>query len=147
LLIITFDEGEAQIERGATGVTLRFAGETCCNEQPGPNLGPFPQSVKIGSYTLAFQNFGGERTGTVLLSPRLAPGTLSDTPFNHYSLLKTLEDVFDIPEHLGYAAQPGLVGFFDCLRRNQRRDEVCTEPPVAAPLPAKAAHQGPPPPR
>jgi hypothetical protein len=37
----------------------------------------------------------------------------SNTPFNHYSLLKSLENIFDTHEYLGYAAQPGLVGFFD----------------------------------
>lgn len=29
------------------------------------------------------------------------------TPFNHYSLLKTMEDIFGL-DHLGYAAQLGL---------------------------------------
>jgi hypothetical protein len=31
-------------------------------------------------------------------------------------LLKTLEDIFDIDEHLGYADQPGLLGFFGTVR-------------------------------
>jgi hypothetical protein len=38
------------------------------------------------------------------------------TPFNHYSLLKTLEDIFGL-DHLGYAAQPGLLSFFGCASR------------------------------
>jgi hypothetical protein len=35
--------------------------------------------------------------------------------FNHYSLLKTVEDIFGIDEHLGYAGQQGLAGFFGCV--------------------------------
>jgi phosphatidylinositol-3-phosphatase len=47
----------------------------------------------------------------VLLSPYIQPGTISDVPYNHYSLLKSVEDIFGLNEHLGYAGQPGLVGF------------------------------------
>jgi hypothetical protein len=114
LLIITFDEGDATAQPDpAGGYVINFAGKTCCSEEPGPNLGPFPQSAKIGSYTLNFQDFGGDRTGAVLLSRFLKPGTVSNTPFNHYSLLKTLEDIFG-DKYLGFAAQPGLLGFFGC---------------------------------
>ena len=63
---------------------------------------------------VTFADFGGDRTGAVLLSPMLVPGTIARTPFSHYALLKSLEHVFGIDEHLGYAAQPGLVDFFDC---------------------------------
>jgi hypothetical protein len=116
LLIITFDEGDATaLPDPAGGHLINFAGKTCCSEQPGPNLSPFPQSVKIGSYTLNFQDFGGDRTGAVLLSRLLQPGTVSDTQFNHFSLLKSLEDIFETGEYLGYAAQPGLIGFFGCV--------------------------------
>jgi phosphatidylinositol-3-phosphatase len=115
LLIVTFDETEESgVQVSPTGAsTYSYTGQTCCSEQPGPNLAPFPQSVALGADTYSFQSFGGDRTGTVLLSPFLKPGTISNTPFNHYSLLKSLENIFDTHEYLGYAAQPGLVGFFD----------------------------------
>jgi len=48
----------------------------------------------------------------VLLSRFLKPGTVANTPFNHFSLLKSLEDIFDTDEYLGYAGQTGLLGFF-----------------------------------
>lgn len=35
---------------------------------------------------------------------------MNDTPYNHYSLLRTIEDLFGLP-HLGYAGQPGLKAF------------------------------------
>ncbi len=79
---------------------------------------------------------GGGDTGTVLVSPLIKPGTVSSTYYNHYSTVRTLEDLFltgqsctepsndDTPlaagtvcggldghGHIGYAAQPGLAGF------------------------------------
>jgi len=117
LIVITFDEGGLAAVRNPDGTFLINApGLFCCNEQPGPNLAPFPQSTTIGTFTLAFQSYGGDRTGAVLLSPILKPGTVSNTPFNHFSLLKSLEDIFDTDGYLGYAAQPGLLGFFGAVR-------------------------------
>jgi len=117
LIVINFDESDLTIQASANGVlTIAAQGLFCCNEQPGPNLAPFPQTTNITpTISLTFQNYGGDRTGAVLLSPFLKPGTVSNTPFNHYSLLKSLEDIFDTDEYLGYASQPGLVGFFGCV--------------------------------
>lgn len=86
LLVIVFDEAG----NDATA---------CCDEQPGPNT-----TVPGGSGP------GGGRTGAVLLSPYIAPGTVSDTPYNHYSFLKSLEEIFRLP-FLGYAGRAGLAGF------------------------------------
>ena len=114
LLVITFDEGETPETPGpAGGHIINAAGETCCNQLPGPNLGSFPQHYRDGDYLENFESFGGDRTGAVLLSPFLRGGAVSKTAFNHYSLLKTVEDVLGLEGHLGYAAQPGLVGFFE----------------------------------
>jgi phosphatidylinositol-3-phosphatase len=35
---------------------------------------------------------------------------VSDQPYNHYSMLRWVEDQFGLP-HLGYAAEPGLAVF------------------------------------
>ena len=114
LLVVTFDEGDAEAHAQPDGSYLvEFKGEKCCSQQPGPNLGPFPQTEQYAKYTTRFQDFGGDRTGAVLLSPFLEPGSVAKTPFNHYSLLKTLEDIFGTSEYLGYAGQAGLVGFFE----------------------------------
>jgi hypothetical protein len=105
-------------------------GVSCCGQQPGPNLGPLVaggQPLTLGfenvdpttgariapNFFLTTQGFGGDRIGGVLLSNFLKPGTVSNVPFNHYSLLKTIEDIFGL-DHLGYAGQPGLQGFFGC---------------------------------
>lgn len=92
LLIITFDESSG------------FAGNqsdssACCGETVGPNT-PFP----------GITGLGGGKTGAVLLSPFILPGTVSMTDYNHFSLLKTLEDIFGLP-YLGYAGQAGLADF------------------------------------
>jgi Phosphoesterase family len=63
---------------------------------------------------------GGGDTGSVLISKFIHPGTASDVYYNHYSWLRTMEDIFNVSHaspgldglgHLGYAAQPGLAPF------------------------------------
>jgi phosphatidylinositol-3-phosphatase len=54
---------------------------------------------------------GGGRVGLLLLSPFVAPGTVDETSyFNHYSLLKSIEELFEL-EPAGYAAEAALTGF------------------------------------
>jgi hypothetical protein len=114
LIVITFDEGEAEVTANpAGGKVANYAGAWCCHQHPGPNLAPFPQTEVDGEWTYRFRDFGGERVGALLMSPFLKGGEVANTPFNHYSLLKTLEDLFGADGHLGYAGQPGLVGFFE----------------------------------
>lgn len=91
LLIITFDESDGRAPDA-------FA--ACCNEKPLPTD---PNQA-------GFQGPGGGRIGAVLLSPFIRPGTVSAVPYNHYSLLRSVEDIFDLG-HLGYAAQAGLRPF------------------------------------
>jgi phosphatidylinositol-3-phosphatase len=50
---------------------------------------------------------GGGQVGALLLSPYVKPGTTDQEPFNHFSLLRTIENLFGLP-HLGYAALHGL---------------------------------------
>jgi hypothetical protein len=63
---------------------------------------------------------GGGDTGSVLISPYVQPGTVSNVYYNHYSWLRTMEDLFSVGSaapgldgqgHIGYAAQPGLAPF------------------------------------
>ena len=112
LLIVTFDESDAEaVSKPGGGLSLTYEGKSCCGQQPGPNLGAFPETVQSGRDTLTFESFGGDRIGTVLISPAIKPGIVSSEPYNHYALLKSLEDLFGISEHLGYAGQAGLKGF------------------------------------
>ncbi len=56
----------------------------------------YPYDIQPGH-----QSHGGDRTGAVLLSPFIKPGTVSTTPYNHYSMLKSLEDIFQVGGYLG----------------------------------------------
>ena len=85
LLVITFDEGDDD--------------KACCNEMPLPG-GPKPG--RFGP--------GGGRIGAVLLSPFIAPGTVSHRPYNHYALLRSVEKAFGL-SYLGYAGAPGVHAF------------------------------------
>ncbi|MCA8089642.1 alkaline phosphatase family protein [Burkholderia anthina] len=116
LLIVNFDESSyASVSQPSPGVTdLTFAGATCCSQQPGPNLPAFPQTSSLtyqgATINLTKQSFGGDQTGAVMISKFIKPGTVSTVAYNHYSMLKSVEDIFGL-DHLGYAGQAGLQGF------------------------------------
>ncbi|HEX5487394.1 MAG TPA: phosphoesterase, partial [Limnobacter sp.] len=40
----------------------------------------------------------------------IKPGTVSNVAYNHYAMLKSIENGFGL-DYLGFAAQPGLVTF------------------------------------
>ena len=121
LLMITFDEGDfsppetvTDPRTGKTTITTRAAGEHCCGQRMGPNIvrpvvQTFVESPNV-TYLVKIQGYGGDRIGAVLLSRFIKPGTVSNAPYNHYSLLRSLEDIYHL-DHLGYAAQPGLRTF------------------------------------
>jgi hypothetical protein len=79
----------------------------CCNEPTGPNT---PMPGQTGP--------GGGRIGAVVLGRCVQPGSTTAVPYNHYSLLRSLEDAFGITTggsdgkgHLGYAGADGLAPF------------------------------------
>jgi len=91
VLIVMFDESDAVPQSDA-----RY----CCHEPSGPNT-PLP----------GMSGQGGGLMGAVVLSNRFVrAGTVSDEPYNHYSLLRTFEDLYGVT-HLGYAGQAGLQSF------------------------------------
>ena len=83
---------------------------------------------------------GGGQTGSVLISPLITPGTVSTTFYDHYSWLRTMEDIFQVDKghshvalpggtvsggvdgdgHLGFAAEPGLAPFGADVFNNAR---------------------------
>ncbi|MCU1461355.1 MAG: phosphoesterase family protein [Acidimicrobiales bacterium] len=93
LILIVFDEG--------------VTGLSCCNEKTSPNVG---SGTNSGYPVPGPAGAGGGQTGAVLLSPFITPGTVSTVSYNHYSYLRSVEDLFGLA-HLGYAAQDGLVSF------------------------------------
>ena len=91
LLVVTFDE--------SAGAGLAGS-RACCAEKPLPGA----------RYRPGFVGPGGGRVGAVVLSPFVKPGTVSDLPYNHYSLLRTVERIFGLP-YLGYAGDAALQVF------------------------------------
>ncbi len=89
LLAITVDQAPASGE---------FADSSSCCAQPTayPNLAP----STAGGH-------GGGTVGALLLSPFLKGAVTSQEPYNHFSLLRTIEDLFAL-RHLGYAALPAV---------------------------------------
>ena len=114
LLIVTFDEAdiEAKYDKATNTVKLEVGdASACCGEQAGPNLKPGDTVFgNLPDQGPGVAGPGGGRIGAVLVSPFIKPGTVSDTPYNHYNLLRSLEDIFGL-EHLGYAGQAGLEPF------------------------------------
>ena len=90
LIVITFDEGSDSA--------------ACCGETSG--ISPSHPNVPLPGKT----GPSGGRTGAVLLSPLIRPGTVSTVAYNHYSLLRSIEDIFGLP-HLGDAAMPQVRSF------------------------------------
>src|ERR1041384_1518060 len=93
LLVILFDEGVSSM--------------SCCNEKTSPNM---PSGENNGSSAPGAAGAGGGQTGAILNSPFVTPGTISTQSYNHYSYLRSMEDIFNL-SHLGYAAQDDLVPF------------------------------------
>jgi len=89
LLIITFDESD--------GATADSTG--CCGEHVGLN------TVLPG-----LTGTGGGKVGAVLLSPFITPGTVSTESYNHYSLLRSIEDAFGL-SYIGFAGARGVLSF------------------------------------
>jgi hypothetical protein len=83
LLMITFDESDGPFTDDSA----------CCNEESGPN------TLLPGIF-----GPGGGRVGALVLSPFTTAGSTDTTAYNHYSLLRTVEDTFGLSP-LGYAAE------------------------------------------
>jgi hypothetical protein len=74
-LVVTFDEGSGKTREG------------CCATTPN-----------------APSNFGGGHIPTIVITNHGPRGLKDATPYNHYSLLRTIEDAFGLRPHLAHAA-------------------------------------------
>ncbi len=74
-IVVTFDEDDGTGRSGCCGVT-----------------------------PAAPSNFGGGHIATIVITNHGPRGAVDPTPYNHYSLLRTIEDAFGIHDYLGLAA-------------------------------------------
>lgn len=106
LLVITFDEG--------------VEGFACCGEKTSFNLAPGDDNggeAGVGTEPVPATRGGGQ-VGAVMLSPFIAPGTVSASCYNHYSWLRSMEDLFRIgptaaipgSDHAGHIGYAGALG-------------------------------------
>jgi len=86
MLIVTFDEADVDGNN-------RDA-HSCCGEPIGPNT-ELPGMLASG----------GGKIGAVIVSSFVKPGIPNPKSYNHYSLLRSLENLFGL-SHLGYADKP-----------------------------------------
>lgn len=97
LLVITVDEAPSSGEYADSS--------SCCGQPTFPNV-PAPAGT-IGKP-------GGGQVGALLLSPFIKGGNLEQGTYNHFSLLRTVEDLFGL-SHLGYAGAAGVSSFSPSL--------------------------------
>jgi len=90
MLVITLDE--AGLGKGGDSTA-------CCHTPTSPN------AAKPG-----LNGPGGGRVGALVISSRTKPATTNATPYNHYALLCSMENLFGL-KHLGFAGAPGLACF------------------------------------
>jgi len=102
----------------------------CCNELPGPNTTQ-PGNQAFNQDTTP----GGGITGSVLISPYITPGSVTDQPYDHYSWLRSMEDLFGVTRggsdgkgHLGYAGADGLRPFGPDVYNNPRGTVLAPKP-------------------
>jgi phosphatidylinositol-3-phosphatase len=77
-IVVTWDEDDDPDEKKGT--------QGCCGFDPASPA-----------------NFGGGHIATLVITNHGPRGLTDDTPYNHYSLLRTTEDAFCIGEYLGHA--------------------------------------------
>ena len=117
----------------------------CCNELPGPN------TTQPG-----FQAFnqdttpGGGVVGAVFISRFIKPGSISDQPYNHYSWLRSMEDLYGIKTggadgkgHLGFAGADGLRTFGPDVYNNTGGRAMRPSPSGSSIYPATASATSP----
>jgi hypothetical protein len=96
-IAITFDEGAGRTREG------------CCAVTPNSS-----------------SNFGGGHIPTIIITNHGPKGAIDPTPYNHYSLLRTLEDAFGLPDHLAHAADvnAGVVPMTNLFTTSAKRPSV-----------------------
>jgi phosphatidylinositol-3-phosphatase len=96
LLVITVDNAPSSGE---------FADSSSCCAQPA-----FPNMPAPSGSAAALGPEGGGQVGALLLSPFVKARSTSQEPYNHFSLLRTIEDLFGL-KHIGYAGAAKVQSF------------------------------------
>ena len=91
---------------------------SCCGTPEYPNLkvpGAPPAEPVNGPVK---PTGGGGRVGMLLISPFVLPGSVNESGYyNHYSMLRSIEELFGLPA-IGYAAEPAILPFDEAVYNN-----------------------------
>jgi hypothetical protein len=91
---------------------------SCCGTPEYPNLkaaGALPAEPVNGPVK---PSGGGGRVGMLLISPFVLPGSTNESGYyNHYSMLRSMEELFGLPA-IGYAAEPAILPFDEAIYNN-----------------------------
>jgi phosphatidylinositol-3-phosphatase len=108
----------------------------CCATPAYPNLPPLPEEAPTGPTKATG---GGGNVGLLLLSKFVKPGTKNESTYaNHFTLLRTLEELFEF-EPLGYAAEETLLPFDSTVFNYLEEEELTSGTEEEATTPEKEA--------
>jgi phospholipase C len=79
-------------------------------------------------------NPGGGHIPTIVITNHGPRGVADATPYDHYSLLRTIEDAFRLDGHLRHAGDPSVQPMTPLFARNAGTVSTTTAPTPAAPL-------------
>jgi phosphatidylinositol-3-phosphatase len=102
LLVITTDQAPASGPAADSS--------SCCSQPSFPGIPGNQPTAQAPVSSGKLPAPGGGQVGALLLSPYVKPHTFDQEPFNHFSLLRTIEDLFGL-SHLGYAGLSGVSSF------------------------------------
>jgi hypothetical protein len=133
-------------EGGLIAITFAQAPQTgpktdssaCCATPEYPNLaaGSAPASTAPATGPVK-PTGGGGHVGLLLISPFVKAGSVNETGYyNHYSLLRSIEEVFGL-QPLGYAANPALSPFDSTVYNAESSSAPAARSPRSAPAPSR----------
>ena len=109
-------ESDAYKEGGLIAITSSQAPQAGEKADPGaccayPAYSNLPPAEAVEGATPGTKaSGGGGRVGMLLISPYVKAGSVNETNYNHFTMLLTIEELFEL-EKLGYAQEAALLPF------------------------------------
>ena len=96
--------------RGNTAIVITWDEDGKADRIPG---------APISCCVVDDHNPGGGHIPTIVVTNHGPRRVVDPTPYNHYSLLRTIEDAFGIETHLGHAADPAVEAMTPLFARSR----------------------------
>jgi hypothetical protein len=108
--------------RGNTAIVITWDEDGKADRVPGA-----PQSCCV----VDEHDPGGGHIPTIVITNHGPRGVADATPYDHYSLLRTIEDAFRLDGHLRHAGDPSVVPMTPLFTRSAGNVSTTTAPPSA----------------